>query len=45
MPGLGELIFGRLDAGLAHALMSNAVKGVETLAFGRPTRHRNTAMK
>ena len=30
MPGLGEPIFDRLDAELAHALMSiNAVKGVE----------------
>jgi chorismate synthase len=30
MPGLGEPIFDRLDADLAHALMSiNAVKGVE----------------
>ncbi len=29
-PGLGEPIFDRLDAELAHALMSiNAVKGVE----------------
>ena len=29
-PGLGEPVFGRLDAELAHALMSiNAVKGVE----------------
>ena len=29
-PGLGEPIFDRLDADLAHALMSiNAVKGVE----------------
>ena len=30
MPGLGEPVFDRLDADLAHALMSiNAVKGVE----------------
>jgi chorismate synthase len=30
MPGLGEPVFGRLDADIAHALMSiNAVKGVE----------------
>src|SRR5690554_7304934 len=30
MPGLGEPVFDRLDAELAHALMSiNAVKGVE----------------
>ena len=30
VPGLGEPVFDRLDADLAHALMSiNAVKGVE----------------
>lgn len=29
-PGLGEPVFDRLDADIAHALMSiNAVKGVE----------------
>jgi chorismate synthase len=34
MPGLGEPIFDRLDAELAHALMSiNAVKGVEIGAW------------
>jgi chorismate synthase len=30
MPGLGEPVFDKLDAGIAHAMMSiNAVKGVE----------------
>ena len=47
MPGLGEPIFDRLDADLAHALMSiNAVKGVEIgagfAAVGqRGTEHRD----
>ncbi|HEV8078356.1 MAG TPA: chorismate synthase, partial [Marinobacter sp.] len=46
-PGLGEPVFDRLDADLAHALMSmNAVKGVEIGAgFGcidqKGTRHRD----
>ncbi|GAA4648921.1 chorismate synthase [Kistimonas scapharcae] len=47
MPGLGEPVFDRLDADLAHALMSiNAVKGVEIGAgFGcveqKGTEHRD----
>jgi chorismate synthase len=47
MPGLGEPIFDRLDAEIAHALMSiNAVKGVEIgEGFGvveqRGSRHRD----
>lgn len=47
MPGLGEPVFDRLDADLAHALMSiNAVKGVEVGAgfasvAQRGTEHRD----
>jgi chorismate synthase len=47
MPGLGEPIFDRLDADLAHALMGiNAVKGVEigagfTCVEQRGTEHRD----
>lgn len=47
MPGLGEPIFDRLDAELAHALMSiNAVKGVEigdgfSCVAQRGTEHRD----
>jgi chorismate synthase len=47
MPGLGEPIFDRLDAELAHAMMSiNAVKGVEigvgfTCVAQRGTEHRD----
>ena len=47
MPGLGEPVFGRLDADIAHAMMSiNAVKGVEIGAgFGcvnaRGSEHRD----
>src|SRR3546814_2272852 len=46
-PGLGEPVFDRLDADLAHALMSiNAVKGVEIgdgmqVATMRGTEHRD----
>lgn len=46
-PGLGEPVFDRLDADLAHALMSiNAVKGVEigdgmAVAHMRGTEHRD----
>ena len=43
-PGLGEPVFDRLDADLAHAMMSiNAVKAVEIgagVALGRATRQR-----
>ncbi|MCK9238635.1 MAG: chorismate synthase [Thiopseudomonas sp.] len=50
MPGLGEPIFDRLDAELAHALMSiNAVKGVEigdgfACVAQRGTEHRDEMM-
>ncbi|VTN57706.1 Chorismate synthase [Klebsiella pneumoniae] len=44
-PGLGEPVFDRLDADIAHALMSiNAVKGVEIgdgLRGGEAARQRN----
>ncbi len=42
-PGLGEPVFDRLDADLAHALMSiNAVKGVEVGAGFRSVEQRGT---
>ncbi len=42
-PGLGEPVFDRLDADLAHALMSiNAVKGVEIGAGFRSVEQRGT---
>lgn len=50
IPGLGEPIFDRLDADLAHGLMSiNAVKGVEIGAFDsiaqKGTEHRDEIVK
>jgi len=43
MPGLGEPIFDRLDADIAHAMMSiNAVKGVEVGAGFRSVEQKGT---